>query len=553
MEGHGKQRANSQGESFAQESLAAALRELDQRVSAAALEMPRELDPLNAVRITLDQVATLFSERQVHGIDAGELRLMTPWLPRQLAKQWELTPFDIAVLLIALAPELDPRYERVYAFLQDDITRTRPSVHLAFRLLCGCADERIRRIAHFLPDAPLIKAGLLRFDPKDAAPVASKTLHISDLMLRLVAGDDEATLPPPSFEQRQNMWEEQLVTTGIPRDAVCATELAALLPLTRREIRCAMAATQAQSTAGEQPRSAAFMRSAIEAYRSPSTLGRHVPIRRGWQDLILNQYTIDHLQQLGAQIGVHPIVRRQSQLAGSMAALFTGPSGTGKTLAAEVLAGSLKMNLFRVSASRMFDKYVGETEKNIDRMFELVEQFGPDARAHTALLVDEAEWLFSGRVEGRDSHDHYLNLRVGHLLQRLEAYDGVVILTSNLPDNIDSAFQRRWFQHITFEMPDVSVRRKLWARLLERSGVNHETVSTDAFARALALSGGSIRNVVALATYDAIAAGGELTDERLAHAAVREYRKLQHTLSVDEVLDRVNAASGTSAILAVAS
>ncbi len=170
-----------------------------------------------------------------------------------------------------------------------------------------------------------------------------------------------------------------------------------------------------------------------------------------------------------------------------MAALFAGPSGTGKTMAAEVLAGALALDLYRIDLSQIVNKYIGETEKNLRRVFDAADAGG------AILLFDEADALFGRRSEVRDSHDRYANIEVGYLLQRLEAYRGLAILTTNMQQSIDAAFLRRLRFIVNFPFPDQKLRLKIWERAIPKRAPA-DAIDLAKLAR-LSLSGGSIRNM----------------------------------------------------------
>ncbi|MEY4137574.1 MAG: hypothetical protein RL205_1702 [Actinomycetota bacterium] len=200
-------------------------------------------------------------------------------------------------------------------------------------------------------------------------------------------------------------------------------------------------------------------------------------------------------------------------------ALFSGPSGTGKTMAAEALAGELGVPLFRVDLAAVVDKYIGETEKNLDRIFSSVED------VDGVLLFDEADALFGKRSEVSDARDRYANLEVAYLLQRMESFDGLAILTSNLRANLDTAFLRRLDSVIDFPEPDQGNRELLWlACLTGQLGL----VVQDDIRRlaALPMAGGAIRAAVVTAAYLAAEAGSVMDRRFLLEACEREWRKI---------------------------
>jgi SpoVK/Ycf46/Vps4 family AAA+-type ATPase len=199
--------------------------------------------------------------------------------------------------------------------------------------------------------------------------------------------------------------------------------------------------------------------------------------------------------------------------------LFAGPSGTGKTLAAEVLAGELGLDLFRVDLSRVVSKYIGETERNLRRVFDAAEA------GQAVLLFDEADALFGKRTEVKDSHDRYANIEVSYLLSRMEEYSGLAVLTTNMREAIDLAFLRRLRFVVEFPFPDAAERARIWSRMFpeEAPKEGHDV-------RRLAqmnLPGGHIRNIALGAAFLAADAGEKIGMAHLRSAALAEYAKLQ--------------------------
>lgn len=202
-----------------------------------------------------------------------------------------------------------------------------------------------------------------------------------------------------------------------------------------------------------------------------------------------------------------------------VAALFTGPPGTGKSMAAEALAGELGVPLFRVELATVVDKYIGETEKNLDQVFSAVEN------SDGVLLFDEADALFGKRSEVTDARDRYANIEVAYLLQRMEAFDGLAILTTNLRANLDPAFVRRLDAVVEFAEPDAQERARLWQACL---GGYHLVLTPEELQRlaAIPMAGGAIRAAVLTAAYLAAARGHDITASDLLEAGQREWRKM---------------------------
>jgi SpoVK/Ycf46/Vps4 family AAA+-type ATPase len=212
-----------------------------------------------------------------------------------------------------------------------------------------------------------------------------------------------------------------------------------------------------------------------------------------------------------------------------ISALFAGGSGTGKTLAAEVLANELGLDLYRIDLAALVSKYIGETEKNLSRVFAAAESSG------AILLFDEADALFGKRSEVRDSHDRYANLEVSYLLQRIETYRGLAILTTNLKQAIDPAFQRRIRFIVHFPFPDVEARSAIWQRAFP-SVAPCSALDIGKLAR-LSLSGGHIRNLALNAAFLAADRDMAIGMQHLRAAAEAEFAKLEKPLPAAEVGD----------------
>jgi SpoVK/Ycf46/Vps4 family AAA+-type ATPase len=207
-------------------------------------------------------------------------------------------------------------------------------------------------------------------------------------------------------------------------------------------------------------------------------------------------------------------------------ALFAGPSGTGKTMAAEIVAGRLGLDLYRVDLSAVVSRYIGETEKNLRRLFDAAES------GAAVLLFDEADALFGKRTEVKDAHDRYANVEVNYLLQRMEQYAGIAVLTTNRKGDLDEAFLRRLRVVLTFPLPDLARRRRIWERMLANDAPRG-ALDLDVLAR-LEITGGSIRNIVLAAAFLAAETGDPLSMTHLMGAARREYGKLDRGVTPSE-------------------
>jgi hypothetical protein len=254
-------------------------------------------------------------------------------------------------------------------------------------------------------------------------------------------------------------------------------------------------------------------------------LARRVEAAARWQDIVLPPATLADLEHLTARVAHrHRVLdewgmRRGGGRGEGITALFAGESGTGKTLAAEVIAGELGLDLYVIDLSTVIDKYVGETEKNLEKIF--VEAEGVNG----VLFFDEADALFGKRSEVSDARDLYANVEIAYLLQRMETFDGLAVLASNLRANIDEAFARRLSLLVDFPQPDPLQRRALWRQHLERLPLGDE-IDHDFCADAFELAGGNIRNIAVTAGYLAASNGRVVTMEHVIKAVHLEYRKL---------------------------
>ncbi|TAH37120.1 MAG: ATP-binding protein [Planctomycetota bacterium] len=258
-------------------------------------------------------------------------------------------------------------------------------------------------------------------------------------------------------------------------------------------------------------------------------LAQRIQPSGGWEQLVLPPAQLDVLAQLAAQVRQRSVVHGHWGFDGAggrglgISALFAGPSGTGKTLAAEVLAHELDLDLYRIDLSSVVSKYIGETEKNLRRVFDAAEEGG------AVLLFDEADALFGRRSEVKDSHDRYANVEISYLLQRMESYHGLAILTTNMKQALDAAFLRRLRFLVHFPFPDAPLREEIWRRSFPKAAPRHE-LDFHRLAR-LNVAGGSIRNIALNAAFLAAEAGESVGMQHVMRAAAAEYQKLEKPLS----------------------
>ncbi len=264
-----------------------------------------------------------------------------------------------------------------------------------------------------------------------------------------------------------------------------------------------------------------------------SALAERIDPKARWDDLVLPAPQLDALRSVALHVRHRALVDHswgfaaRSDRGNGITALFAGPSGTGKTMAAEVLANELQLDLHRIDLSQVVSKYIGETEKNLRRVFDAAEG------GASILLFDEADALFAKRTSDvKDSHDRYARIEVGYLLQRMEAYHGLAILTTNMASTIDTAFLRRLRFSITFPFPDAAARVEIWRRAFP-AATPLDGLDLQRLAR-LNIAGGNIRNVALHAAFYAADAGAPVRMPHLLRAARLEYAKLERPLTETE-------------------
>ena len=333
------------------------------------------------------------------------------------------------------------------------------------------------------------------------APVAT-VLQRHELWLAALDG-----AAPTSFDPALVTVAFRLTPDQIARAAAAArrTSIAAGRPLTVGEVA---AGARAQNAAGLE------------------RLSRRIEPMARWSDLVLPRAVESQLHEITARarhrdrvVGEWGMGRRGERAIG-ITALFAGDSGTGKTMSAEVVAGDLGFDLYVIDLSTVVDKYIGETEKNLDRIFTEA------AGVNGVLLFDEADAIFGKRSEVRDAHDRYANIESAYLLQRMETFDGLAVLATNLRANLDEAFTRRLDMVVDFPVPDEPARRALWDRCLGAVLPRSADVDLDFLAASFELAGGHIRSAAVTAAYLAAEAGQPVTMADLVGAVGREYRKL---------------------------
>ncbi|MBX6771387.1 MAG: ATP-binding protein [Chloroflexi bacterium] len=676
-------------------SLRSIVQRLDLRLRRAVQEFRDELatrgdDAFRGLYISDQDVDALLAgtpaaEEMPHILRAPAAAI----LPRlaELSSIFELDAFEQEVLLICLAPEIDLRYERLFAYLQDDVSRRRPTVELIMRLLTPTVEEQVAHRSVFSPTGRLVANGLLvsaddaaehwpllarplrvderiteyllgsdRLDPRiasfvhlfppetdasatslpsdlatglvrmltdqqttadrgpiiylhgstgvarrdtaryasgrtgrpllavdlDTLLIAPRPAHLLGLAAReallqkailcldrfdLLLGEEAditslrhacreilAGRPGPTFLTGDARWEPAAWLPGIqglrvevpllpPSGRIAlwrhhldgrldpseVADLATRFRLDSDTIRAVAAAAHLRARwRGSDDITLADIQTAARAIAAPPLegLARRIEPRYNWSDIVLPADGIAQLREICARARFQGTVldqwgfgRKHARRSG-LTALFAGQPGTGKTMAAEVVAGELGYDLYRVDLSAVVSKYIGETEKNLERIFRAADH------GDAVLLFDEADALFGKRSEVRDAHDRYANVEIAYLLQRLETYDGVAILTTNLRGNLDEAFVRRLDFVLEFPMPEEAERLAIWHLALPPEAPLAPDVDLPFLARKFRLAGGHIRNIALGAAFLAASANEPIGMRHLVRATRREYQKL---------------------------
>ncbi len=390
----------------------------------------------------------------------------------------------------------------------------REAVLLPSALLVRCGDAAVSAHVHAMAErmvGPLVIA-------------AREPLHLRGPQLRY-------ELAKPEAAEQKRLWQLALGANGGTLNGAL-NGVTAQFRLSAHGIALAGAAVNERIEAGEPAAAAIWNVCRDGGRRGLDELAQRIPAGANWGDLVLPAGQLAALRQIAAQVRQRTRVydewgfgERNARGLG-VSVLFSGGSGTGKTLAAEVLAGDLALDLYRIDLSSVVSKYIGETEKNLRRVFDAAEESG------AILLFDEADALFGKRSEVKDSHDRYANIEVSYLLQRMEAYRGLAILTTNLKSALDASFQRRLRFIVNFPFPDTVQREAIWQRSVPATAPA-DALDYGKLAR-LNVTGGSIRNISLNAAFLAADEGAPLSMRHLLAAAHAESAKLERPLAETE-------------------
>ncbi|MFO7996568.1 MAG: ATP-binding protein [Dehalococcoidia bacterium] len=338
-------------------------------------------------------------------------------------------------------------------------------------------------------------------------------------------------LPIPSYRERMQLWEGQWIGESTLAADVRLSDLAGKFRLSGGQIRDVASAARSLAQWRDPEHELITAQDVYAACRKQfrgtlGTLAHKIQPKYSWDDIILPRDQMEQLHEICAYIEYYHTVYGDWGFGGKLSTgkglnvLFAGPSGTGKTMAAEIMANELGLDLYKIDLSAIVSKYIGETEKNLDRIFR-------EAQTSNAILFfDEADALFGKRSEVRDSHDRYANIETAYLLQKVDEYEGMVILATNLRKNMDEAFARRMHFAVEFPFPEETDRYRIWQSVFPAEAPLADTIDLRFLARQFKITGGNIRNVALSAAFLAAQNGGCITMENLIRATKREYQKL---------------------------
>jgi hypothetical protein len=614
-----------------------------------------------------------------------------------LSHLFYLNPFEINCLLICFTLQLDLKYERLYAYLQNDVTRKNPSVHLVMKLLCRSMEEKIAARTFFSPHGPLIKYHLLEYVnglESSKPPLLARPLNLDDRIAGfllesrvmdsrlipfvhmtapaeeagdlLISGDTREKInrlnrvlaaqkkgegfvfclkgPPgngqkqvaefickktrlyllvvdmetvetgnfspdgdvfmnlllreallqsaalyfkgcrfledpqkkyhkhlflravgefrglvfletnqnltapfrafgdspnhflllefsiPSYQIRKHLWDFLLNGTPLQED-LDTLSLAGKFRFSEKQIRDAVKSVRDMALLKENPNGPLSEEDIHKACRFVSnqrlsTLAGKIKPRYNWKDIILPHENFTRLKEIAGYVRQRHVVYgewgfgKKLSLGKGLNALFHGSSGTGKTMAAEVIAKDLGLDLYKIDLSCVMSKYIGETEKNLSEIFKEAET------SNSIIFFDEADALFGKRSKVKDAHDRYANIEVAYLLQKMEEYDGIVILATNLLKNIDDAFVRRMHFSLDFPFPDATCRLKIWQTIFPEESPREKDIDFEFLARKFKVSGGNIKNIVLTAAFFAAESSSKIGMKHMILASKREFQKI---------------------------
>ncbi len=340
-------------------------------------------------------------------------------------------------------------------------------------------------------------------------------------------------IPMPTVEERYELWNRLLVSTDTEKEdeKEWITGLAVKFRLTPGRIRAVLNATALTTPAPKEGKQVLQLADIYRCCREESDKGllsysqKIVPHYR-WDDIILPRDTLDQLKEICLAIQNRRKVywewgfEQKFSLGKGLNILLAGPPGIGKTMSAEIIANELGVDLYKIDLSCVVSKYIGETEKNLSKIFNEAET------SNCILYFDEADALFGKRTEVRDSHDRYANIEINFLLQKMDEYDGIVLLATNMRKNLDPAFTRRLHHVVEFPFPDEKYREVIWKSAYPANTPTAGDIDYGFLAGRFKIAGGNIKNIAVNSAFLASANGGKVNMENIILAVKREYQKM---------------------------
>lgn len=347
----------------------------------------------------------------------------------------------------------------------------------------------------------------------------------------------EMVFPVPSYGIRKRMWETVLnrekgiELTGDAKTNQFVDKLADTFRLTCGQIRDAAMAARILALDGDTPNGGI---GTVELYRACraqsntklSRMGRKIDPRYTFSDIVLPREEKQQLNEILNHVKYRRVIYqdwgfdRKLAMGKGLNILFSGTSGTGKTMAVDVIANELQLDYYKIDLSRVVSKYIGETEKNLSAIFHEAET------ANGILFFDEADALFGKRSEVKDSHDRYANIETGYLLQKMEEFEGVVLLATNMKKNMDEAFVRRMHFALEFPFPREESRLRIWQGIFPREAPLDKSIDMEFLSKRFKVTGGNIKNIALSAAFFAAGDNGAVTMEHILRACKREFQKM---------------------------
>ncbi len=348
----------------------------------------------------------------------------------------------------------------------------------------------------------------------------------------------KAEFPHPTGTERKKIWEQHSGQYSLD-NSVDLDKLSENFRFTQGQIKTALKLGESRSV-WNRPESGLIANDDLysscyaQSNKKLGKLAARIKALCTMKMLVLPEEQMEQMQEICNQVKYRSLVyekwgfEKRLSLGKGLNILFSGPPGSGKTMAAEVIANEIGLEIYKIDVSQVVSKYIGETEKNLEEVFTEAET------SNAILFFDEADALFGKRSEVKDAHDRYANVEIGYLLQRMEEYDGIVILATNLNQNIDEAFLRRLHFNVTFPFPDKEQRKQIWKGIFPAGAPVDENLDYEFLAEKFVLAGGNIKNIALNAAFYAAHSSCSISIKQIMQAAKREYKKLGKTFLMSD-------------------